>query len=93
MEYTSKQKEYIDSVDGEAHQSAVKIIGNLQAELESIKLYAGGLENAQGFLDDKIAHLQTQLQDKQAEIDKLEKTISMFERGITTFPKGYETAD
>lgn len=34
-EYTNKQKEYIDSVGGEAHQSAVKIIGQLQAELKT----------------------------------------------------------
>ncbi len=34
MEYTPKQKEYIDSVSGEAHQSAVRIIGELEAEPE-----------------------------------------------------------
>ena len=33
MEYTHKQMEYIDSVEGDAHQSAVRIIGELQAEL------------------------------------------------------------
>ncbi len=30
MKYTNKQKEYIDSVEGEAHQSAVGIIGQLE---------------------------------------------------------------
>ena len=30
MEYTKKQMEYIDSVDGQAHMSAVKIIGDLE---------------------------------------------------------------
>jgi len=34
--YTKKQMEYIDSVDGQAHMSAVKIIGDLEAELEWI---------------------------------------------------------
>ena len=34
MAYTKKQTEYIDSVDGLAHQSAVKIIGELEAEIE-----------------------------------------------------------
>jgi len=33
MEYTAKQKEYIDSVEANAHQSAVRIIGELEAEL------------------------------------------------------------
>jgi len=31
--YTKKQMEYIDSVDGQAHMSAVKIIGDLEKEL------------------------------------------------------------
>lgn len=31
--YTHKQKEYIDSVEGKAHQSAVEIIGELEREL------------------------------------------------------------
>jgi hypothetical protein len=35
--YTSKQKQYIDSVDGRAHQSAVEIIGQLEAEIAAIR--------------------------------------------------------
>jgi len=31
MDYLLKQKEYIDSVEGNAHQSAVRIIGELEA--------------------------------------------------------------
>ncbi len=30
MEYTPKQKQYIDSVEGRAHMSAVNIIGELE---------------------------------------------------------------
>lgn len=30
MEYTENQKKYISSVDGEAHMSAVEIIGDLE---------------------------------------------------------------
>ena len=30
MEYTLKQKQYIDSVEGHAHMSAVNIIGELE---------------------------------------------------------------
>ena len=33
MNYSLKQKEYIDSVEGNAHQSAVRIIGELETEL------------------------------------------------------------
>ena len=33
MNYSLKQKEYIDSVEGKAHQSAVRIIGELETEL------------------------------------------------------------
>ena len=35
-EYTPKQMQYIDSVDGLAHQSAVDIIGELEAIIKSI---------------------------------------------------------
>ena len=37
MEYTPKQMEYIDSVDGMAHMSAVKIIGEQEAENARLK--------------------------------------------------------
>jgi len=37
MGYSSKQKEYIDSVNGEAHNSAVEIIGQLQAKNERLR--------------------------------------------------------
>ncbi len=33
-DYTPKQQEYINSVDGHAHNSAVRIIGELEAELK-----------------------------------------------------------
>ncbi len=36
MEYSPKQMEYIDSVDGEAHQSAVRIIAELEKVLEDL---------------------------------------------------------
>lgn len=32
MTYTKRQQEYIDSVGGEAHNSAVRIIGELEAD-------------------------------------------------------------
>jgi len=34
--YTPRAKEYIDSVDGAAHQSAVQIIEKFQAEIEAL---------------------------------------------------------
>ena len=37
MEYTIRQKEYIDSVGGSAHASAVEIIGALETECASLK--------------------------------------------------------
>lgn len=36
-DYTTRQKEYIDSVEGEAHMSAVKIIGELDIENQKLK--------------------------------------------------------
>lgn len=33
INYSPRQREYIDSVDGQAHHSAVQIIGQLEAEL------------------------------------------------------------
>jgi len=35
--YTKEQIEYIDSVDGNAHQSAVDIIGRQAKEIENLK--------------------------------------------------------
>jgi len=40
-----KQKEYIDSVEGNAHQSAVRIIGELEAE--NAKLREGRLSESE----------------------------------------------
>jgi len=40
MRYTPKAQEYVDSVDGEVHQSAVKIITKLEAENETLLLTA-----------------------------------------------------
>ena len=37
MDYTPKQMEYIDSVEGKAHASAVLIIGGLENELQAVK--------------------------------------------------------
>jgi hypothetical protein len=36
MTYTPKQQEYIDSIDGAAHQSAVEIIGELEKRLAEL---------------------------------------------------------
>lgn len=48
MEYTAKQKQYIDSVDGHAHMSAVNIIGELEKYrmffVSCSCLYAEGVE-------------------------------------------------
>lgn len=35
--YTPKQQEYINSVDGNAHMSAVKIIGDLEARHNALR--------------------------------------------------------
>ena len=45
MEYTHKQMEYIDSVEGDAHQSAVRIIGELQAELTEARKKPAEMKN------------------------------------------------
>ena len=60
MEYTPKQMEYIDSVDGMAHMSAVKIIGEQEAENARLKAL--------------LEHSKTQLEydELQAEIAKLQ---------------------
>ena len=48
MEYTPLQRQYIDSVDGRAHMSAVNIIGGLEKYrmfFESVScLFAEGVE-------------------------------------------------
>jgi len=36
-EYTQKQKEYIDSVGGQAHQSAIEIIGDLDKKITELE--------------------------------------------------------
>lgn len=36
MSYTSMQQQYIDSVGGEAHQSALDIIGRLESALRDL---------------------------------------------------------
>ena len=43
MEYMPKQKEYIDSVDGQAHLSAVNIIGELEAQIKDQNNKIGAL--------------------------------------------------
>ncbi len=45
MEYTIRQKEYIDSVGGSAHASAVEIIGALEAECSTLKQRAWRAES------------------------------------------------
>ena len=35
MKYTAQQQKYVDSVDGDAHMSAVKIIGLLEKTIKA----------------------------------------------------------
>ncbi|GAF80126.1 unnamed protein product [marine sediment metagenome] len=45
----------------DSNYNIYKVKKQLQADLERQKLYSGGLENAQGFLDEKITNLQAEL--------------------------------
>ncbi len=49
----------------------------LQAEKENLRQYAGGLENAQGFLDEKISNLELKLKSAEGEIEKRKKWMDV----------------
>lgn len=44
MKYTTQQQKYIDSIDGQAHMTALEIIGLLETEVEKLKQKIKDLE-------------------------------------------------
>ncbi|MGR3292533.1 MAG: hypothetical protein ACUZ9M_00795 [Candidatus Scalindua sp.] len=60
----------------------VKDIVKLQAELDKTKLYANGLENAQGYLDEKIEQLQAKLDKLKLIGQKYNKATEFFDKLI-----------
>ena len=42
--------------DDRLHLDALELIEQLQTEKENLRIYAGGLENAQGYLDERVAN-------------------------------------
>ena len=80
MAYTAKQMEYIDSVDGAAHQSAVRIIGELEAEIQELKALLKSdhykIQSESRFNDWLIARGQIRDQKKRiAEFEALVNTV------------------
>ena len=51
MQYTTQQHKYIDSVDGQAHASALEIIGELEAIPEGWRVHSLRLEAVQAERD------------------------------------------
>jgi len=45
MKYMPQQQKYIESVDGQAHQSAVEIIGLLEKTIQGMWVLVASLEN------------------------------------------------
>lgn len=74
MDYTKAQMEYISSVDGKAHQSAVEIIGRLEAQLKKTQAIVNGQAEDGGlwFIAHTAseAYLQQQLRKLHAAIEK-----------------------
>ncbi len=58
----------------------------LEAELENSRQYASGLENAQGFLDRKIADLQAEKESLEVQImyalEKLDKFVASIKQAL-----------
>lgn len=66
--YTQKQQEYINSVDGNAHMSAVEIIGDLEARHNALKEAVALMLAA---LDSDKADAMVRYFDARAEVDRL----------------------
>ena len=73
MGYTPKQMEYIDSVEGKAHASAVRIIGYLEHELEAAK--ASSLVFVPAMSDDMAETYLSENIQLHAEIAKKDEMI------------------
>ena len=80
MDYTPKQMEYIDSVEGKAHASAVRIIGELEAEIESVK--ASNLVFVPAISDDMLETYLAEIEQRDAESDAWRKVAYAFEHRI-----------
>ncbi len=73
MDYTTKQMEYINSVGGKAHASAVRIIGYLEHELEAAK--ASSLVFVPAMSDDMAETYLSENIQLHAEIAKKDEMI------------------
>lgn len=72
IDYTKLQKEYIDSVGGEAHNSAMVIIGKLEKEIYTLETI---IENTKAALINN-EHMRREKHIKSIkEIDCLEKEV------------------
>ena len=100
MEYTHKQMEYIDSVEGDAHQSAVRIIGELQAELTEARKKPEPTEfreNAEAILwagrNTNQSVVKELVNTLLAEIDRLAQTCKEYSATINRMDKKAEQMD
>ncbi len=57
--HTKKQQEYLDSVDGKAHQSAIEIIGNLERINRKMHSQVAGYLNGEEW-DHWVKHNQNE---------------------------------
>ena len=73
MDYTPKQMEYIDSVEGKARASAVRIIGYLEHELEAAK--ASSLVFVPAMSDDMAETYLAENIQLHAEIERKDEMI------------------
>lgn len=64
MEYTNLQMEYINSVDGKAHQSAVNIIGRLEYAVEEHRKYNHIHNDLEAYLWEVIEYATGKTQEK-----------------------------
>lgn len=92
MSYTKAQQEYIDSVGGQAHQSAIDIIGSFERLADALKLATEVINNMQS----DNAKLKAELEDKHAYLDtavgkikELEAELEEAQRGLVGLKQDY----
>ena len=105
MRYTSKQNEYIDSVEGLAHNSAVKIIGELEVEVTSWMAVADTRKLNIDQLIIEIKELEAELAKYKPPFDEGQKVFDkiseqevevvglMYERGRVVAATRYNAGD
>ncbi|HOT98783.1 MAG TPA: hypothetical protein PKZ83_16790 [bacterium] len=91
MEYTKSQLEYIDSVDGLAHSSAVDIIGKQDARISELEQRLKYEEWAAGNMSHTAAWLQAQM-DAGPSTEELEALLEAMQKREKEFRVGLATA-